>query len=813
MLGAVDSEHSSFDSDVAALMAALQYLKIETGLSADLSARLDDALTLASHISATWNTERLEIALEGSQGGIWDMTLDPDSDTFPDEIFLSPRLKGFIGFEAHEFPNSISAWRARLVDEDKITTSQAVKAHFRGEIPFFETQYRIYHRDGSIRWIHSRGRIHHDAQGRRVRWAGVDWDITERKQAENAMRASEERFRLLAENSPDIIYIVDVTKPEIVYLNRDQFLGYTREELIAQRPMTLTIHPDDWPTVRDRWMQVIEKDVEFDKPFEYRVVRKDGGLEWIRSREKIMLRDAQGQPQQLLLNLTLITDYRLIQEARQRSEELLRITVSNLPVVLFMLDKNGVFTLVEGKGLEKLRLKPGELVGQPVAEASRHLPDILGDMHRALAGENFSAVHEVQGLFFETFFTALHDTDGQPDGVLGLSIDVTEHTRMLRALEESERRSSAIVDSLPDLIMRLDAAGCFRYLRPPKDNFSSVTWEEVEGKTIEQVYDRKDAIGLRAVIKQAVSTREPQIFTYNVTPEDYQREAYIIALDANDVWMFVRDVTHRKLAAQHQLEKERTRMLKALIDDTSHDLRTPVSTLMTSTYLLRRHIDRFLDDVLKMVNMLAEIENTSLNNLITDLGQTAVKITERADNLEDTVTMLRRLIETATDMARLNSGNTAYNFTRRQANELVQTMVKLLSPLAEEKRLQLTFHPHNKPIQVIVDEDELRRVLQNLIENAITFTPEGGRVDVRVLHGNEAAIIEVQDTGVGIAQEDLPHIFDRLYRADKARTRSGMGLGLAIARKIMEIHQGEIEVESAVGKGSTFRLKLPLHVV
>lgn len=811
MLGAVDSEHSSFDSDVVALLAALQHLK-EAGLPAPLSDRLDDALTLVHHIAGAWNVDRLGIALEGSQGGIWDMKLDPDSDTLPDEIYLSPRLKSFIGFEDHEFPNSMSAWKARVLEEDHAAIDVTVQAHIGGELPILETQYRIRHRDGSLRWIHSRGKIYRDAQGRPVRWAGVDWDITERKLSEDSMRASEERFRLLAENSPDIIYIVDVTKPEVIYMNRDHFLGYTREELIAQRPLTLTIHPDDWPAVRDRWMQIIADNTEFDRPFEYRVVRKDGGVEWIRSREKIMRRDAQGQPQHLLLNFTIITDYRLIQEARQRSEELLRITVSNLPVVLFMIDKDGVFTLIEGKGLEKLGMKPGEMVGLPVLKVARHLPEALADLRRAMDGESFSAVHQVQGLFFETFFTALRAANGQPDGVLGLSIDVTEHTRMLRALEESERRSSAIVDSLPDLIMRLDAEGYFRYLRPPKDNFSSVTWEEVEGKTIEQVYDRKDAIGLRAVIKQAVSTREPQIFTYTVTPEEFEREAYIIALDEDDVWMFVRDVTHRKLAAQHQLEKERSRLLKALIDDTSHDLRTPVSTLMTSTYLLRRHIDRFLDDVLKLVNMLAEIENEALDNLITDLGQTAVKITERADSLEDTVTLLRRLIETATDMARLNSGNTAYNFTRCQANDLVQTMVKLVAPLAEEKRLRLVFHPPNKPLLVIVDEDEMRRVLQNLIENAITFTPEGGRIDVRVLQRDHTAIIEVQDNGVGIAQKDLPHIFDRLYRADKARTRIGMGLGLAIAKKIVEIHQGEIEVESVVGEGSTFRIKLPLHI-
>lgn len=100
----------------------------------------------------------------------------------------------------------------------------------------------------------------------------------------------------------------------------------------------------------------------------------------------------------------------------------------------------------------------------------------------------------------------------------------------------------------------------------------------------------------------------------------------------------------------------------------------------------------------------------------------------------------------------------------------------------------------------------------NLLDNAIKYTPEGGRVDVTVKTGGESAVLEVADSGVGIPQDDLPHIFERFYRADKARSRQmgGAGLGLAIVKSICATHGGQVKVESAESKGSRFRVELPL---
>jgi signal transduction histidine kinase len=118
----------------------------------------------------------------------------------------------------------------------------------------------------------------------------------------------------------------------------------------------------------------------------------------------------------------------------------------------------------------------------------------------------------------------------------------------------------------------------------------------------------------------------------------------------------------------------------------------------------------------------------------------------------------------------------------------------------------------NTPVPIQADSNALRRALLILIDNAVKYTPTGGSIKVNLEKSKDFALVSVSDTGIGIARADLPHIFDRFWRADKARSREegGAGLGLSIAKWIVEMHRGSIDVKSDLGKGSTFNLRVPL---
>jgi two-component system phosphate regulon sensor histidine kinase PhoR len=138
--------------------------------------------------------------------------------------------------------------------------------------------------------------------------------------------------------------------------------------------------------------------------------------------------------------------------------------------------------------------------------------------------------------------------------------------------------------------------------------------------------------------------------------------------------------------------------------------------------------------------------------------------------------------------------------------------VRSVAPAAESKRLRITTELPEAPLVALCDAGAVRQVLDNLLDNAVKYTPEGGRLAVRARADEGEAVIEVEDSGIGIEPRDQQRIFERFYRVDKARSRElgGTGLGLSIVKHIVLAHDGEVSVESLPGRGSTFRVRLPL---
>jgi len=143
---------------------------------------------------------------------------------------------------------------------------------------------------------------------------------------------------------------------------------------------------------------------------------------------------------------------------------------------------------------------------------------------------------------------------------------------------------------------------------------------------------------------------------------------------------------------------------------------------------------------------------------------------------------------------------------------LLESTVRELSPTWKQKQLSLTLELPENPLWVMADSDRLKQVFVNLIENAIKYTPEQGSIRVDAMETGDRVQFSVKDSGIGIPAEDLPRIFDRFYRIDRARARSvaGTGLGLAIVKHILDALGGTIEVESQPTIGTTFRLFLPV---
>jgi len=225
------------------------------------------------------------------------------------------------------------------------------------------------------------------------------------------------------------------------------------------------------------------------------------------------------------------------------------------------------------------------------------------------------------------------------------------------------------------------------------------------------------------------------------------------------------------------IQQERIAFLRALIRDLSHDFRTPLSIMNTNIYLLEQ-----LSPTTKQKEKLETIKLQ----------------TSRFEKLLENIMVLSQL-DWLPD----------FTFNRLDLNHLVRTVKAAFRAPAEEKGISLETAFDKELPHIFANEDILYRAIANLLENAIRYTPPDGQATVRTYSQSRSVLLEVQDTGVGISPSELPHIFNRFYRADKSRHGGGTGLGLAIVKKVIEIHQGKVEVESEPGQGSLFRLRFP----
>jgi signal transduction histidine kinase len=170
------------------------------------------------------------------------------------------------------------------------------------------------------------------------------------------------------------------------------------------------------------------------------------------------------------------------------------------------------------------------------------------------------------------------------------------------------------------------------------------------------------------------------------------------------------------------------------------------------------------------------------------------------------------LLENLLILARADSGKEALQFSAVDLSALVRETAEQGQKLAAARRLEFQAQIEDRAVEVLADPHATRRLVLILLDNAVKYTPQPGRVSLSLTAGNASATVQVGDTGIGIAGEELPHIFERFYRTDKARSREtgGVGLGLAIAQWIAEKHKGRITVESELGRGTVFQVSFPL---
>jgi len=380
---------------------------------------------------------------------------------------------------------------------------------------------------------------------------------------------------------------------------------------------------------------------------------------------------------------------------------------------------------------------------------------------------------------------------GEP-AIQATCVDITERRQAQDALLASEAQFRSLTENAPIGVFMTNETGSIVYVNDELCRL--VGWEpsELVGHPIARLIDEdeRDALASRLAGMEFGPPNSPRRFVVRARHKDgtgFWGECSTNVIrdssGANNTIGLLLDVTEHREAAQKQLElaveKEKVEMLRQFIGNVSHDLKTPLTIINTSLYLLEKSNDpRRRAEKLEEIRLQAE----QLDSMIQDL--LAMSRLEQASVLD---------------------------FEPVRLDNLAQEVLRQFHLRFEAKNQTAVIVAENGLLPALGDAGELKRVLCNLFENAINYTPAGGRIVCTLAASGSSVRLSVSDTGIGIAQEELPHIFDRFYRTPRSRraVSSGSGLGLAIVKKIVELHAGGIRVESQPNVGTVFHITLP----
>ena len=666
-------------------------------------------------------------------------------------------------------------------------------------------------------------------------------DITERKKTQVALRTSKERYRGIIESQQELIVRVDL-EGKLTFVNDAccQKLGCDRQEPIG-RGFTSLVHPNDLPATLG-FMQG-QGEPHARSSVELRMLTSEG-WRWI-AWESYTIRDERGKPLELQAVGRDISDRKAVSVALRESQDQLELFFSqSLEGFFFMMldspvrwdetvDKDKIIEYVFShqritKVNDAMLTQYGATREQFIGLTPKHFfaHDLTygkqvwrrffdkGRLTLETSGRRLDGTP----IWIEGEYICLYNDDGNLIGHFGVQRDITERHLAQEALRESEQRFRQITENIQEIFWVASAdLSDMLYVSP--------AYEKIWGRSCYSAYE--NSIWLPDSIHPADRDRIVAPLGNNdqlpeQLPDSISREYRIVRPDGVVRWVgerifpirdergniyrrtgIVADITDRKQATQEihkalEQERELSELKTRFITTASHEFRTPLATILSSADMLEfyvedengqkslSHIERIQTAAIHLTTMLEEI-------LV--MGQAESVGMEFQPKPINLLYFCRSLVK---DVKGIYSSAPPIDFIFQGSS-----VADLSTTDSKDPEAILT--------EALVDEKLLRQILINLLLNAIEYSPGGETVQFELIPNPQGVCFRIQDQGIGIEPEDLPRLFNRFYRGKNVGNIPGTGLGLAIVKNALDIHGGEIAVESQVGVGTTFTVTLPLN--
>ncbi|MBQ7039200.1 MAG: HAMP domain-containing protein [Clostridia bacterium] len=344
----------------------------------------------------------------------------------------------------------------------------------------------------------------------------------------------------------------------------------------------------------------------------------------------------------------------------------------------------------------------------------------------------------------------------------------------LRQIEGEKNKVEVIIRNLEDGVIAFDANGITTHTNPAAISMLNLDKDKVY--KFEEIFP---PLGIELTAKQAASVSSDVQRDWNIETESSAFSLHFAPFRTEGQRKYGIIVAISDITKQQKLDNSR----KAFVANVSHELRTPLTNI-------KSYAETLLD---------SDIDPETTESFLQVINSEADRMT--------------RLVRDLLVLSQLDHSSSKVLKTEpTDVSELVSDTVTAMRMDAKNRQLTLTYVPGSTTPSITADPDRIRQVIVNILSNAIKYTPAHGTVTVLCGQQENYVYIKISDTGIGIPEKDLPMLFERFYRVDKARSREmgGTGLGLAIAKEIVEAHNGSIDVESEYGKGTAVTIRLPI---
>ncbi len=725
-------------------------------------------------------------------------------------VYISPSYEKAMGYTLAELNKLTSG--ERVHPDDFEVSSASMEQVVRG-VPVEGVQYRSRKKNGQYLWLEIYSNPIKDDQGNVLQVIVSGRDITFRKQTETALQASEERYRIISELISDYAYFFRIDPDgtrhrEWITESVARVTGYTPDEMPQETSGLASIfYAGDVMNAEDD-LHLILAGEQINR--EFRITTKQGDLRWLNVLRRPVWDDNHSRVIGYYGVAQDITERKQAELALQASEERYRILteLTSDYAYFFRINPDGSqYREWITESVERVTgYRADEMPQQPDELAKIFYPD---DIHRAVRevallkqGEIVNSESRLRTKSGDLRWLSIlrrpvwDDEHSRVVGYYGVAKDITDRKLAELALRGSEQRYRKISELISDYAFytRIDVDGKMER-EWITDSFFRVTGylpKEIDAYGAPILF-HPDSLALLSSDTEKVLSGQAVSNEYRIITK--QGAVRWLSLVREPVWDeaqgrvvgyfgVAKDITeHKQIEAQKLkliLEQEQFVLVSQLVEALSHDFRTSLATIETSRYLVERLID---DKSLSIVQPKLQTIQQSVHHLATQL-----------ENL-----YLVSFLTTPTP-------------TPCNLNYLVNGIISEQSAKAAQKHIHLNFVADQELPVLRLDGVKIEKAIRHLVANALTHTPDNGNVTVYTRHTVNHAIIEVEDTGAGIAPAVVERIFEPFFRADQARTveKGGVGLGLTIVKMIVEAHGGTVTVHSRAGEGSRFVLTLPL---